>query len=220
VDQLSDHDLLALLHQGEMAALRVLVERYHDPLRGYLFRLLGGDRPLAEDLAQEAFLRVLRHGHHGQEAQQPAVRSFKAWLFAIATNLARDELKSAARRTCVALEGPEGPEGPVDDLYALPDPAPGPEEQALAREHDTLLIAALDRLTVEYRTTLLLRLYNDLSLSEIAGVLRIPVGTVKSRLSTGLRQLRGALAALREQEEEVMVHDEAPRMGRARTVPR
>jgi RNA polymerase sigma-70 factor (ECF subfamily) len=198
VDHLSDHELLALLHQGEMAALCVLVERYHDPLRGYLFRLLGGDRPLAEDLAQEAFLRVLRL------ADQPVVRSFKAWLFAIATNLARDELKSAARRACVALEGPKGS---VDDLYALPDPAPGPEEQALARDHDATLIAALGQLTVEYRTTLLLRFYNDLSLSEIAGVLHIPVGTVKSRLSTGLRQLRRTLTAIREQEEEVKVHD-------------
>src|SRR5262249_2802899 len=142
-------------------------------------------------------------GQQGHQAERSVVRSFKAWLFAIATNLARDELKSAARRTCVALEGAGGP---ADDPHALPDPAPGPEEQALAREHDAALIAALCRLTVEYRTTLLLRFYNDLSLSEIAGVLHIPVGTVKSRLSTGLRQLRSALMAL-PQQEEVKVHD-------------
>jgi RNA polymerase sigma factor (sigma-70 family) len=87
VDSLDDADLLALLHKGEMRALNELVERYCDPLRGYLFRLLGGDRALAEDLAQEAFLRVLRRL---KEPDELAVRSFKAWLFAIATNLARD----------------------------------------------------------------------------------------------------------------------------------
>ena len=192
MEQLSDHELLVLLHQGETAALQILVQRYHDPLRGYLFRVLGGDRALAEDCTQEAFLRVLRQCH---QPDQPVARSFKAWLFAIATNLARDELKSAARRTRVAL----GVDLLADLLQALPDPAPGPEAQALAREHDAALIAALNRLTVDYRATLLLRFYNDLSLDEIAGVLHIPVGTVKSRLSTGLRQLRRILTALHEE---------------------
>jgi RNA polymerase sigma-70 factor, ECF subfamily len=192
VEQLSDHELVVLLYQGETAALQILVQRYHDPLRGYLFRLLGGDRLLAEDCAQEAFLRVLRQHH---QSQQPIARSFKAWLFAVATNLARDELKSAERRTRVTLDA----DLLAELLYAVPDPAPGPEDQALAREHDASLTCALNQLTVDYRATLLLRFYNDLSLDEIAGVLHIPVGTVKSRLSTGLRQLRHILTALHEE---------------------
>jgi RNA polymerase sigma-70 factor (ECF subfamily) len=187
VDRLSDDELFAALDRGDDAALQVLVQRHLDPLLGYLYRLLGGDRPSAEDIAQEAFLRLFRQRH------QPIVRSFKAWLYAIATNLARDELRAKAR--CPDVTPDE------DALRALPDPAPGPEDLALAREPDVLLLAALGRLGLEYRTTLLLRFYNDLSLGEIAAALRIPVGTVKSRLATGLRQLRHALEAVREEVE-------------------
>jgi RNA polymerase sigma-70 factor (ECF subfamily) len=185
LDQLGDTELILLLDRGESAALQLLVQRYHGALTGYLFRLLGGDHLLAEDLAQEAFIRVLRHRHQHIE------HSFKAWLFAIATNLARDELKSSVRRRCVALE--------EDVEQSLTDPTPGPEEQALARERNAKLITALGRLNLEYRTTLLLRFYNDLSLDEISEALHIPVGTVKSRLSMGLRQLRNTLTAFQSE---------------------
>jgi RNA polymerase sigma-70 factor (ECF subfamily) len=84
-------------------------------------------------------------------------------------------------------------------LQTLADPAPGPEELVVAQEHDTLLALALSRINLEYRGALLLRFYNDLSLDEIAGILHIPVGTVKSRLSTGLRQLRSLVTALQQE---------------------
>jgi RNA polymerase sigma-70 factor (ECF subfamily) len=174
-----------LLDRGETAALQLLVQRYHSALTGYLFQLLGGDRPLAEDLTQETFIRVLQHRH------QPAPNSFKAWLFAVATNLARDEFKSSARRRSVPL--------PDLVLQTLADPDPGPEDLVMAQEHDAVLAQALGRINLEYRSALLLRFYNDLSLDEIAGVLHIPVGTVKSRLSTGLRQLRSVVAALQQE---------------------
>ncbi len=77
---------------GDQMALAVLVTRHHAPLLGYLYRLVGGDRQLSEDLVQETLLHVLR-----QRTYQ-AGRPFKPWLYMIATNLARDYFKSAVVR--------------------------------------------------------------------------------------------------------------------------
>ncbi len=88
----SDEQLMAAVMAGDQLALAALVTRHHAPLLGYLYRLTGGDRPLAEDLVQETFLRMLR------QRTRPADRPFKPWLYKIATNLARDHFKSAAVR--------------------------------------------------------------------------------------------------------------------------
>ncbi len=181
MERLSDEQLLSAVLSGEMAALTQLVERYQRPLTGYLERLLGGDWPLAQDLAQETFLRVLRQ--RGCRGQRP----FKPWLYTIATNLARDHFKSATNRRAT----------PLDDVTAesLVTDETGPEEQALAQERGHEIMAALATLGEEYRVTLLLRFYGDLGLREIADALDIPLGTVKSRLTMGLRRLRSALSA-------------------------
>lgn len=181
MERLGDEQLLAAVLAGEMAALTQLVERYQRPLTGYLERLLGGDWPLAQDLAQETFLRVLR------QRECCGQRPFKPWLYAIATNLARDHFKSAASRRV----------SPLDPLLAaqLIAEDAGPEEQALAHERGETVMGALAMLSEEYRVTLLLRFYSDLSLREIADALDIPIGTVKSRLTVGLRRLRAALLA-------------------------
>jgi len=152
----------------------VLVERHHSPLLGFLYRLTGGDRALAEDLTQEAFLRALR----SIQQYQPA-RPFKPWLYAIAVNVARDHFKRAEVRYAVTLAD--------DDLLALPDPI-GLEETI---EIDgPRVAAAIEALPVQQREAIILRYYQDLSLAEIAAVLAIPIGTVKSRLSLGLQRLR------------------------------
>jgi RNA polymerase sigma-70 factor (ECF subfamily) len=165
-----------MLAAGETAALEILVQRYHRMLLGYLYRFVGGDRSLAEDLVQETFLRVLRQQSHTMP------QSFKAWLYAIATNLARDHLRSADCRHMANVT--------EEAWLALRDPSPDPETAALAAEQERLLVAALGQISAEYRAALLLRYFNGLSLHEIAEALHIPLGTVKSRLSTGLRHLR------------------------------
>jgi RNA polymerase sigma-70 factor, ECF subfamily len=172
----SDEQLMAMLAAGETAALETLVQRYHRMLLGYLYRFVGGDRSLAEDLVQETFLRVLRQQHNTMP------QSFKAWLYAIATNLARDHLRSADCRHMVDV--------PEEAWLAFRDPSPDPEKLVLAAEQERLLVAALGQISAEYRAALLLRYFNGLSLHEIAEALHIPLGTVKSRLSTGLRHLR------------------------------
>ena len=178
---LSDEQLLNAVVTGEMTALATLVERYQQTLTGYLDRLVGADWALAQDLAQETFLRVLRQ--HSARGDRP----FKPWLYTIATNLARDHFKSSATRLSTRLE--------FEHETWVADEAPGPEEHALHTEQRSLLVDALNELGIEYRATIWLRFYGDLSLREIATTLDVPLGTVKWRLSTGLQRLRSVLAS-------------------------
>jgi RNA polymerase sigma-70 factor (ECF subfamily) len=182
----SDEQLMAAVMAGDQVALAALVTRHHAPLLGYLYRLVGGDRQLSEDLVQETLLHVLR-----QRTYQ-ATRPFKPWLYMIATNLARDYFKSAAVRQRW-LSGDE-----EEALLHLYDSAPGPEERALAAEQGSEVRAALAQLREEYRVVLLLRFYQGFSLQEIAETLHIPLGTVKSRLSVGVHRLRSLLAPVQK----------------------
>ena len=188
MEQLSDEVLMGEVMAGKTMALAMLVERYHAPLLGYLYRLASGDRPLAEDLVQETFLNIL------QQRGYNVGRPFKPWLYAIATNRARDYFKSAAVRRVVRQS-----DSNEDDVAPQRcDEASGPEAVTLALEQGDEINAMLHRLSEEYRVALLLRFYQGMSLQEIADTLHIPLGTVKSRLSVGTRQLRKLLSPMKE----------------------
>lgn len=180
----SDEQLMAGVMTGDQMALSALVTRHHGPLLGYLYRFVGGNRLLAEDLVQETMLHVLR-----QRTYQPD-RPFKPWLYTIATNLARDYFKSAAVRQRWQKDDEE------EVLLQLYDDTAGPEEHALAAEKGLEVRVALTQLREEYRVVLLLRFYQGFSLQEIAETLQIPLGTVKSRLSVGAHRLRKMLTSV------------------------
>jgi RNA polymerase sigma-70 factor (ECF subfamily) len=179
--QPTDEQLMEAVTQGHVSALRPLVERHHAPLLGFLYRMAGGDSYLAEDLVQETFLRLIRQRTYA------AGRPFKPWLYAIAANLARDHFRSrsAAAPTTGELE-----------MQSLADPAPGPESTAISANSSRVVMATLMRLPPEYRSTILLRYFEDMSLSDIATATNVPLGTVKSRLSVGTRKLRELLSNL------------------------
>lgn len=177
----SDEDLMVAVLEGDQAALGVLVDRHHAPLFGYLYRLVAGDRPLAEDLVQETLLRLLRRRTYQRG------RPFKPWLYTIATNLTRDHFKAAPTRHGVRAPNEEA-------LRNLRDPDPSPEEHAVAAEQKEEVRVAVAQLSEEYRLVVLLRFYQGFKLQEIAETLQIPVGTVKSRLSVGVDRLRSTLA--------------------------
>ncbi len=179
----TDENLLLAIQRGERSAVAPLVERHHSPLIGYLYRMTGGDRALAEDLAQETFLRLI---NTVQQYSYP--RPVKPYLYQIATNLARDHFKSAGVR------------------YAAPLTETHPSDEWLEQSVLTGLAAqdaaiALSELPPVQRETVLLRYFQDLSLNEIAEMLGIPVGTVKSRLSLGLKRLRERLSTEIMQKE-------------------
>lgn len=171
---ITDEQLALQLQQGHQAALATLVERHYDPLLGYLYRMMSGDRPLAEDLVQETFLRVL---NAARQYQHP--RPFKPWLYAIATNLARNYYKRADTRHTLAAG-----EDDVSDEWDAPEAA------LLAQDEVQAVIAALAALPDEQREVIVLYYYQSLEGAEIAAALAIPLGTVRSRLAAGVRRLR------------------------------
>jgi RNA polymerase sigma-70 factor (ECF subfamily) len=175
-----DQVTLARAQRGEEGACRALVERYQGPVFALLSRMLGGARrELREDLAQETFLRVFRalagFSHAGSAR-------LSTWILTIATRLALDEL----RRRPPATE-------PLE--LATRAAAPGrTDEQAERRALGAALQRAVAALTPEQRAVFLLREYHDLEYDELARVLDVDVGTVKSRLSRARAALREALA--------------------------
>jgi RNA polymerase sigma-70 factor, ECF subfamily len=187
MDQLSDEVLMGEVMAGKTMALAMLVERYHAPLLGYLYRLVHGDRSLAEDLVQETFLNIL------QQKGYQVGRPFKPWLYVIATNRARDHFKSAVVRRVVRQIDDDD-----DDAQQGLDESSSPEAIMLTLEQGDEINAMLGRLSEEYRVTLVLRFYQGMSLQEIADTLHVPLGTVKSRLSVGTRQLRKLLSPMKE----------------------
>jgi RNA polymerase sigma-70 factor (ECF subfamily) len=181
----ADEELFREWQQGGAGALEALVRRHHAPLLAHLYRLVG-DHALAEDLAQETFLRLVRDAH---AYRYP--RPFAPWFYTIARNLARNHWQSAYhRRVAVGADLPEvGGHASVAPAGA-PDPAAWLER--LERREG--LSAALGALTFEQREILSLRYGQGLPVGEVASLLGLPPGTVKSRTFTALRRLRALLA--------------------------
>lgn len=175
----SDEQLAHSAQRGSNQSLQDLIERHHAPLFGFLYRLSGGDRMLAEDLIQEAFLHVFR-GLSSYRFPRP----FKPWLYAIALNCYRDRYKrSEFRQSVETIDNPLLGFEPTD-------PAPSPEEQQEKQTDLEEMFVAMQQLSMPLRETLLLRYSQGLALAEIAEILEIPLGTVKSRISIGLQRLR------------------------------
>jgi RNA polymerase sigma-70 factor (ECF subfamily) len=173
-DSDADDDAAALLRSvGEPAAFRRAFEVHHAAIRRYLHHRIG-DPGTAEDLAAETFARAF--AARTRFADQGA--SVRAWLFAIATNLLRDELRAATRRRTLSERLRNEPAAPTPPL---------PIDPELAEALRTLRRDELD--------VLLLFAWADLSYEEIARATALPVGTVRSRLHRARRRLRAALDA-------------------------
>lgn len=180
---LPDHEIMARLKGAPedllMDGFEILVARHKNAIVSFLFRYVGDFRT-AEDLAQETFLRVFRKiGDYNNSAR------FSTWLYTIASNLAKDEFKRRARHPARSLDGTAGrndttrpvPEARADTTESVPDVRLQQDEarQAVRR--------ALELLEEQDREILLLKDVQGLSYEEIAHVLNVPLGTVKSRLS-------------------------------------
>ena len=185
----SDEDLLQRFRRGQTEAFGLLVRRYEQELYGYLRRYLG-DASLAEDVFQNTFLQVyIKSGHY--EAGRPV----RPWLYTIATNQAIDALRRNGRHQAVSLERTHADPGAGEVaglLEMLECRGPGPFESASAAERKEQVQAAVERLPDFLKQVLLLAYYQGLKYREIADILDIPVGTVKSRLHAALVRLHEA----------------------------
>ncbi|MAE61902.1 MAG: RNA polymerase subunit sigma-70 [Planctomycetaceae bacterium] len=176
-DQLADERLIEQYQQGQHETFDVLVHRYRQELFHFLSRFLG-DRAAADDVFQDTFLQV-----HISADTFDTSRRFRPWLFTIAANKARDHLRKKARRPAAPLSAPIGGDDSgqtyVDLLEAdLPMPHDLAESGELADRMSRTIQTMPDHL----REILLLAYFEKLSYAEIAEVLSVPLGTVKSRL--------------------------------------
>ena len=160
-----------------------LIEQYQYRLFRYLIYVTG-DKARAEDFFQETWIRVLERGH-----QYDGKSKFEAWLFAIARHLVIDWQRSKKAQSLDALTDPEQDK----PLQVADEAGPSPLHQVLAQESEENVQSSLQRIPAIYREVLVLRFQEELQIEEMAGVLSIPVSTVKSRLYRGLDALRGAL---------------------------
>jgi RNA polymerase sigma-70 factor (ECF subfamily) len=186
-----DEDLLDRFRRGQAEAFGQLVRRYERELYGYLRRYLG-DGCLAEDVFQNTFLQV-----YVKSGQYEPGRPVRPWLYTIATNQAIDALRRNGRHQAVSLDEPraDGGEGELARLMEmLHSRGPSPVESASAAERREQVRAGVERLPDFLKQVLILAYYQGLKYREIADVLGVPVGTVKSRLHAALVKLQEAWA--------------------------
>jgi RNA polymerase sigma-70 factor (ECF subfamily) len=190
----SDQDIVVLARAGEETAYRELIRRYERPLFSLLYRMVR-DRELAEDLAQETFVKAL----NAIESYRPEYK-FSSWIFKIANNAAIDHLRRRELDT-LSLEGSphaETPDAVEATALQIGDRQESPLEAVEARELGGQIEQAIARLRPEYRSCILLRHVEGRAYEEIAEILNLPLGTVKTYIHRARNELRQALAHLRE----------------------
>lgn len=167
---MTEQDLIARARAGDDSAFEPLVETYQTAIYNLCYRMLG-DSAEAEDAAQEAFLRA-----YAQLRRYDPTRSFKTWLFSIASHYCIDRLRKR-RLTWLSIDDEALPPHP-----ALHEQAPGPEEMTARHEHSAAVQKLLARLSPDDRSVIVMRYWYDLSYEEIAEATGATVSAVKSRL--------------------------------------
>jgi RNA polymerase sigma factor (sigma-70 family) len=180
----SDEELMRELASGREEAVAPLYARYAPLLLAVAAQSL--DRATAEEIVQDVFLQLWKNA----SAFDPSRGPLRPWLLQIAHFRIANELRRRSRRPATRSD-PE-----AETLEAFPDPAPGPDEQAGAERRRALLRSELERLPAAQRQALRLAFFDDLSHGEIARELSLPLGTAKSRIRAGLKNLRVSLAPL------------------------
>jgi RNA polymerase sigma factor (sigma-70 family) len=175
---LSDEALLAGMASGDGESAATLVRRLQARVFGLTLSVLG-DRKLAEDAAQETFLKVWRHGGSFDGRRGRA----SSWVLSIAKNVAIDQLR---------MRRPE-PVDPMETLSYLADESRGPEEAAVVDDSLQRLRSCISELPIDQRRCLALAVYHGRTAREIGEIEGIPVGTAKTRIRSGMVKLRQAM---------------------------
>ena len=166
--RMDEQELVQRVQEGDEMAFAAIVRNYKDKIVNYLYRLTG-DYQKAVELAQETFIRV-----YFKANKYKPFAPFSSWVFAIASNLAKTELKKSRRFQVVSLDSLEGNHKSI----AFSD---NPSDPVLSKK----ILKVLNSLPPRYRIPVVLKDVEGFSQEEIAQVLRKPVGTIKARISRG-----------------------------------
>ncbi len=181
---LSDEALIERTAAGDAAAFEVLMRRYQAPVFQFVRWQRGVTERSAEDITQEVFLQLYRVAGHFRGGAR-----FRTWFYTLARNVCRNHQRALRRRAperWFAL--------PEEALEGLPDRGPGPQVRCEHGEAQRVVGTAMARLPAWQREVLVLREWQDLSYAEIADVLAVPIGTVRSRLHKARATLMALLA--------------------------
>lgn len=183
----SDLELMLRVRSGDAESFGVLLNRYRLPLVSYFARMVR-DRALAEDLAQEAFLRV----YQARQRYQPEAR-FTTWLYRIATNLALNALRDRKAGDAAALDEDESG---VSRVARIADKRVTAEEQLMLSDRERLIRRAVEALPERQRAAVILHKYQDVDYRQIGKILGLSESAVKSLLFRAYENLRVRLEPL------------------------
>jgi RNA polymerase sigma-70 factor (ECF subfamily) len=178
----TDEQLLREYVEGNAAGFELLVRRHTQELFQFVLRFTRNS-VTADDIVQEAFLQV-----HSAAASFDPARRFKPWLFTIAANKARDFLRSRNRKREVPLDAPIGQDDSPEKrfIHLMSDPTAEPERDLATEEKRRVVRKIVDELPEKLSEALILAYYHRFPYKEIAEILEIPLGTVKSRLHAAI----------------------------------
>ncbi|EOS58923.1 MULTISPECIES: RNA polymerase sigma factor SigW [Paenibacillus] len=180
-----DARLVKLARKGDQGAFAELVDLYKDKLYHLGYRMLS-NRHEAEDVVQETFLRVHKNWNRYDDKQK-----FSTWIYRIATNLCIDRLRK--RKPSYYLDAEMNDQDGLDGYTLIPGDERTPETEYLLSETQQTIHQAIEGLPAKYKSVIVLRYLQELSLQEISEVLDMPVTTVKTRVHRGREFLRKKL---------------------------
>ena len=179
--ELSDEELIFKFQNGNRQAYTMLVNRYKDKIKNYLFRFVH-DEVAAEDLTQDTFLKFYQ-----KKDSYRQIAKFSTWLYTIASNLAKTELRKIKRRktyTMSDLQGEDKLEMQISDKSKV---------ENTDSIQEKIINNSLMELSQEFRNIIIMREIQELSYESISKILELPLGTVKSRINRGRFKLKDLL---------------------------
>jgi RNA polymerase sigma factor (sigma-70 family) len=186
----TDRALMLAVRDGDVELFGVLFDRYHQRLYEFFYRL-GSSAASSEDLVQEVFLRMLKYRKTFR-----ADSEFRGWMYRIARTVRIDRFKSQRDETPLTEGNPDG---------AGQSGSPAPDGYIEARERAELLERALLRLSEDKREILILARFQELKYEQIASLLDIEVGTVKTRVHRAMIELRGIVREISDERSKCIV---------------
>ena len=190
----TDQEVVEQARDGRESAYRELIRRYQRPVFSLIYRMVR-DRELAEDLSQETFVKVL----NAIDRYRPEFK-FSSWVFKIANNAAIDHLRRKELDTLSLDGGPDATTAERVEATALQigDSSESPLDELEARELGSAIELAIGKLRPEYQTCIILRHVEGRPYDEIADILELPLGTVKTYIHRARAELRELLDPLRD----------------------
>lgn len=196
---LKEKDLIRKAKQGDMHAFEELILKHEKIVYNLALRMMNHSED-AKDISQEVFLKAYRSLPNFDERS-----AFSTWIYRITHNTCIDEMRKRKGKQNYSLEEElENEEGSMQRQIA--DEGDTPEESLLREEQKSEILQALDSLSEEHKAAIVLRDVKGFSYEEIAEILEVSLGTVKSRISRARNQLKNEILKMREQNEKTVRH--------------